>query len=209
MVRILCIGDAHVPVRANDLPMQIYGKINDLTNTELFDYIFFTGDIINFPKLLDFLNQKTKRTLFRVIGNMDYYYGIRDSPEYQKLDIIFEDNIKLTLGLTHGVQVKPRGDHDQLESLAIERKYNILVSGHTHKEEVFLTSKGILLLNPGSVTGAWSFVASGIPSFIELSIDNKIKEIIVKLFQINKKTREMSALESMFIMENNQIYKKY
>ena len=182
MVRILCIGDSHIPFRVKDLPMQIYNKINNLTSTELFDYTFFTGDLINFPDLLDFLNQRTKRSLFKVIGNMDYYYGKRDSPTYQKLDISFEDNDKITLGLTHGAQIRPRGDHDQLEILAQENGYTILVSGHTHKEEIFLTNKGILLINPGSVTGAWSFVASGIPSFIELSIDEKTKKVIINLF---------------------------
>ncbi|MFW9820672.1 MAG: YfcE family phosphodiesterase, partial [Candidatus Thorarchaeota archaeon] len=170
MMRILCIGDAHVPVRAKDLPIQIYEKLDELTEESLFHYTFFTGDLINFPKLIDFLNQKTKRTLFNVIGNMDYYYGNRDSPNYQKLVISFEDNDEVILGLTHGAQINPRGDHDQLEVLAQEKGYTILVSGHTHKEEVFLTRKGILLINPGSVTGAWSFVASGIPSFIDNSI---------------------------------------
>ncbi len=207
-MRILCIGDSHVPIRAKDLPTQIYEKINELTQTELYDYTFFTGDVVNFPKLLDFLNLKTKRTLFRVIGNMDYYYGNRDSPNYQKLEISFEDNDKITLGLTHGAQIRPRGDHGQLENLAIEKEFAILVSGHTHKEEIFLTKKGILLINPGSITGAWSFVASGIPSFIELYIDEKIKAIIINLFQINKQTREIVVSESYFILKNNQIYKK-
>ena len=186
MVRILCIGDSHVPFRAKDLPTQIYEKINELTHIQIFDYTFFTGDIINFPKLLDFLNLKTNKGLVRVIGNMDYYYGNKDSPTYQKLDISFEDNDKIILGLTHGAQIRPRGDHSQLENLAIEKEYNILVSGHTHKEEVFLTKKGILLTNPGSVTGAWSFVASGIPSFIELYINEKTKDININLFRIDR-----------------------
>jgi len=208
MVRILCIGDSHIPVRAKDLPMQIYNKINELTSTELFDYTFFTGDVINFPELLDFLNHRTKRSLFKVIGNMDYYYGNRDSPTYQKLDVSFEDNDKITLGLTHGAQIRPRGDHDQLEILAQENSYTILVSGHTHKEEIFLINKGILLLNPGSVTGAWSFVASSIPSFIELSVDEKTKEVIINLFQIDKSTRKIILSEFNFTLKDNQIYKK-
>lgn len=209
MYKILCIGDSHIPVRAKDLPIQIYDKINELTESELFDYTFFTGDLINFPELLDFLNQKTKRTLFKVIGNMDYYYGNRDSPTYQKLDISFENNEKIVLGLSHGAQIRPRGDHGQLENLAQEKGYNILVTGHTHKAEVFLTRKGILIINPGSVTGAWSFVASGIPSFIELFIDEKVREIIVKLFQIDKKTREKNVSEFYFTLKINQIYKIY
>jgi len=209
MVRILCIGDSHVPIRVKDIPIQIYDKINEITESELFDYTFFTGDIIDFPKLIDFLNIKTKRTLFKVIGNMDYYYGNRDSPIYQKLDISFEDNEKIILGLTHGSQISPRGDHDQLEILAQEKEYNILVSGHTHKEEVFLTREGILLINPGSVTGAWSFVASGIPSFIELYINDKKKEINVNLFQINKQTRIIEVSYYSFILRNKKIYKKF
>ncbi len=208
MVRILCIGDSHVPIRAKDLPEQIYNKINELTGTTLFDYTLFTGDVINFPKFLDFLNQKTKRTLFKVIGNMDYYYGNRDSPIFQKLDIFFEDKEKLIIGLTHGSQIKPRGDHSQLKNLAIKKDYNILVSGHTHKEEVFLTNKGILLINPGSVTGAWSFVASGIPSFIELYVDETTKEIVVNLFQIDKQTRKITVFVSNFFLRNNQIQKE-
>lgn len=208
MYRLLCIGDAHVPIRAKDLPTQIYEILNELTQTLLFDYIFFTGDVVNFPKLIDFLKLKTKKNFFRVIGNMDYYYGDRDSPKYQELGISFEDNDKLILGLTHGAQVRPRGDHSQLENLAIEKEYNILVSGHTHKEEIFLTEKGILLINPGSVTGAWSFAASGIPSFILLCVDEKIKGIIIKLFQIDKKSSEVIVLESRFTLKNNIISKE-
>ncbi|MFX1308693.1 MAG: YfcE family phosphodiesterase [Promethearchaeota archaeon] len=203
----MCIGDSHVPIRAKDLPAQICKQIDESTQTELYDYTFFTGDLINFPKFIDFLKQKTKkRTIFRVIGNMDYYYGNRDSPNYQKLDISLKDNDKITLGLTHGDQIKPRGDHSQLENLAIENEYNILVSGHTHKEEVFLTKKGILLINPGSVTGAWSFVASGVPSFIELYINENNKSIIINLFQFDKQSREIAVSQSNFTLKDNRIY---
>ncbi|MFX1568292.1 MAG: YfcE family phosphodiesterase [Promethearchaeota archaeon] len=209
MYRILCIGDSHIPVRANDLPMQIYDKINEITVSELFDYIFFTGDLINFPEFIDYLNQKTKRALFKVIGNMDYYYGNRDSPTHQKIEISFEDDKSIILGLTHGAQIRPRGDQDQLELLAQEKGYNILVSGHTHKEEIFLTKEGILLINPGSVTGAWSFVASGIPSFIEIYVDKRKKDIIIKLYQLNKKSGKLNVSEFFFTLKNNKIYKKY
>ena len=205
MVRILCIGDSHIPNRAKDLPEKIYNKLDNLTKEALFDFTFFTGDVIKFPKLLDSLNLKTKKKLYIVMGNMDYYYGNRNVPIYQKLDVIFEDKDKMTLGLTHGTQIRPRGDHSQLENLAIEKKYNIIVSGHTHKEEIFLTDKGILLINPGSVTGAWSFVASGIPSFIELNVIESTKEILVDLVQIDKRSREMIALKSKYFFQNNRI----
>ncbi len=208
MVRILCIGDSHVPFRVKDLPSQIYEKLDELTKQENFDYTFFTGDLIKYPELVDFFNQKTIKTVFKVIGNMDYYYGDRESPNYQKIDITFDNNDKLILGLTHGSQISPRGDHDQLESLAQEKGYNILVSGHTHKEEVYLTKTGILLLNPGSATGAWSFVASGIPSFIELTIGKRTREISINLFQFNKKNSKIENWMFNFIFKNKQILKK-
>jgi putative phosphoesterase len=204
MVRYLIIGDSHIPRRAKDVPEEIYNKITELTTTEQFEYTFFTGDLIKAPKFLDFLNLKTIKEVFVVIGNMDYFDGNRNAPLYQKLDIQLEGGV-LTIGLTHGAQISPRGDHAQLELLAAERGYHILISGHTHHEEVLLTGNGTLLLNPGSVTGAWSFVASGIPCFITLNIEEKSKEIKINLFQFNKKSKEINEVRSFFIFQNDRI----
>ena len=205
MNRILAIGDSHIPRRAKNIPNKIYNILNQLIEKERFDYTFFTGDIIKADDFINFLNLNTKKDLFIVVGNMDYYGGNRDAPMYQKLDFLFSDNNKITIGLTHGHQISPRGDHMQLELLAIEKNYNILVSGHTHKEEVFLTSKGILLLNPGSVTGAWSFKASNNPSFITLNLNEKTREIDVNLFQLDIKSSKLNNLHSHFIFEDNRI----
>ena len=171
-----------------------------------FDYIFFTGDLIKAPEFIDFLNQRTNKDIFIVIGNMDFYGGNRDAPVYQELKIPFYDE-NITIGLTHGAQIQPRGDHLQLETLAIEKNFNILIIGHTHKEELFLTKNGILLLNPGSVTGAWSFVASGIPSFITLNIQSKTREIDVNLFQLEK--NNINVLSSYYLFKNNRIDYKF
>lgn len=205
MVRILCIGDSHIPNRAKELPSQIYNEIDTLTKNTLFDFTLFTGDVVKVPELLEFLNLNTKSNFYIVMGNMDYHYGNRNAPMYQKLDIVFEDKDKITVGLTHGAQISPRGDHSQLEDLAIEKGYNLIVSGHTHKEEIFLTKSGILLINPGSVTGAWSFLASRIPSFVVLTINESTKEINVDLIQIEKRSREISSLNSKYFFLNNRI----
>jgi len=181
--------------------------LNELSETELFDFTLFSGDVIKFPKLLSYLGLKTKEEVLVVMGNMDYYSGNRDAPIYQQVVINFEDNDRIVVGLTHGTQISPRGDHMQLEILAIKRNYNILISGHTHKEEISLTEKGILLINPGSVTGAWSFVASRLPSFIELNINEKTKEIHGNLFQFDKRSREIVVLKSNYIFKNNHIIK--
>ncbi len=209
MTRILCIGDSHIPNRAKELPEKVYNKLNDLTKKDLFDYTLFTGDIIKFPKLLEYLGLRTKKEMLIVLGNMDYYYGNRDTPIYQQMVIDFDDHSSMVIGLTHGAQISPRGDHTELKNLAIKKKYNILISGHTHKEEIFLTDNHILLINPGSVTGAWSFVASGRPSFIELTVHKSNKEIKLNHIQINKQTREITEFRSNFLFRNNQIVEKF
>ena len=211
MVRFLAIGDPHIPRRAKSIPDKIVDKLEELTNTELFDYTFFTGDIIKAPEFIKSLEKitKTSKNLFIVIGNMDYYDGNRNSPVFQELKLLFPDGDNITVGLTHGAQIQPRGDHLQLETLAIKKSYNILITGHTHKEEIFFTDKGILLLNPGSVTGAWSFVASGIPSFIVLKIKEDTKEINLSLFQLDKKTQKISELKSYFIFKDNRFLARF
>ncbi len=208
MIKILAIGDSHLPRRAKSVPDQIIKKLEQLIEIEKFDYAFFTGDVVNAPKFMNFLNLITKRNLFVVIGNMDYYGGNRDAPVYQSLNISIGNNDNLIVGLTHGHQVSPRGDRSQLELIAIEKSFNILISGHTHKEEIFL-QKDILLLNPGSVTGAWSFVASGNPSFITLSVIEKTGEINVVLYQYDIRAAKLKDLKSYFVFENNKIRHKY
>ena len=208
MTKILAIGDSHIPQRAKIIPEQITTKLEQIVKAEKFDYSFFTGDVIEAPDFMNFLSLITKRNVFRVIGNMDYYGRNRDAPIYQQTKISLETKKNLIIGLTHGHQISPRGDHSQLETLAIKNNYNILISGHTHKEEVKLTKKGILLLNPGSVTGAWSFVASRNPSFIDLNISDNTGVIIVTLHQYDIRATKFRDLSSTFIFENNKIQLK-
>ena len=209
MVRCLLIGDPHIPRRAQRIPYKIIDKLNDLTDQKLFAYTFFTGDLITASDFIDFLKLKTQNKVFIVIGNMDYFSGDNTAPIYEELQISFSDNEKMTIGLTHGAQINPRGDHSNLEKLAIHKEYNILISGHTHKEEVFLTKQGILLLNPGSVTGAWSFVANDIPSFISLHINEESKEISVKIFQFERNSDKITEISSYFIFSNKRIQLRY
>jgi putative phosphoesterase len=209
MLRFLLIGDSHVPKRASSISEKIQEKLKILASESLFISTFFTGDEIFYPEFMKFLNSITREKVLRVIGNMDYYYGNKDAPTYQKLKINFQDNESMVIGLTHGAQIQPRGDRNQLESLALEKKYDILISGHTHKEEIHLTNKGILLLNPGSVTGAWSFVASGIASFMVLYIDTDTKDIDVNLFQLDKLADEVNENKAYFIFKDKKIKCKY
>ncbi len=191
-MRILVIGDSHIPERAIEIPALIYGILNKLTETAKFDYIFFTGDLIEAPKIVQFLQEKTFHDIFFVLGNMDFYCGIKNLPEFQELVLSMKERDTIKIGLTHGAQIHPRGDHAQIELLAKEKGYNIIITGHTHKEEVYLFSSGILSLNPGSVTGAWSFLASRNSSFILMEIELKKSNIHISHFILNKKEQKIS-----------------
>jgi putative phosphoesterase len=208
MVKILAFGDSHIPRRAKYIPEKVFEKIDEITRESLIDYTLFTGDLIKAPDLVDYLKLKTKRDFFIVQGNMDHYGGNKDAPYYQKLVLSSSNGEKLTVGLTHGAQIEPRGDHSQLEYLALENHYNILISGHTHKEEVYLTEKGILLLNPGSSTGAWSFVASQMPSFLIISLDEGFQKIEINLYQLINRSGVMNKSSFFYFFHNNKIKRK-
>jgi vacuolar protein sorting-associated protein 29 len=58
-----------------------------------------------------------------------------------------------------------------------------LITGHTHKNEVYEIEKKKYLINPGSVTGAYSaFTSDVIPSFILMAIKgNKLISFVYAL----------------------------
>jgi putative phosphoesterase len=193
--KTLIIGDAHIPRRAKEIPQPILDTIRGLTEEKPFDYTFFTGDLVKYQEFIDFLSSQTKDEVFEVMGNMDYHAGNRDAPIYQelKIDMGQDNRTELVLGLTHGNQIEDRGNHSQLERLAKKQGYDVLMSGHTHQEEVTLLPSGILLLNPGSVTGAWSFIASKVPAFITMTIDSQDGRLEVTLYQLDKDARQIKS----------------
>jgi len=207
MIKILVIGDSHIPRRAKNIPIQICEVLEKNVLNRKFDYTFFTGDVIKAPRFMSYLKKITNVEVLAVVGNMDYYGGNRNAPIYQHIEVSIETKEILTVGLTHGHQIHPRGDHAQLGNLAIDNNYNILISGHTHKEEIVLTNDGVLLLNPGSVTGAWSFVASRNPSIIVLILDEKTGEIDVFLHQYEIRSSKLREKKSSFIFKNKTVQK--
>ncbi len=191
MVKILVLGDTHIPRRSSALPEQFIHKIYELSAISKFDFVLFTGDIIEAPNLIKFLKSRATKGFYRVLGNMDFYSGNIDAPIYKKLQFNTSDDKNLVIGLTHGAQVEPRGDQFELEAFAHEKECNILISGHTHKEDVFLSENCVLLMNPGSATGAWSFLATETPSFIVINLTKNNQDINLSLFQLRKNEREM------------------
>jgi len=136
-VRVLILGDTHVPSRAEELPPWIEKVVE-----EGWDLILHAGDVEE-NWVLEYLSHFGE--LYAVKGNMDYL----PLPEFK----IIETDLGRTL-LLHGHQVRPRGNREQLMALGRAAGADVVVSGHTHRP--FIEERdGVILLNPGTATGAW------------------------------------------------------
>lgn len=161
---LLALGDTHIPDRAEVLNKHILEFIRE----EVPNAILFAGDATDFSTLF-FL--RTLGEVHAVKGNMDE----TDSPPMVSLEF---DGKKVLL--MHGHQFG-RGNYDALTEYAKSRSHDILVCGHTHKQEHF-RKNGVLVVNPGSATGAPTGPVKGLPSFTTIVIkgDVKVTEYVVK-----------------------------
>jgi len=164
-VKIVCIGDFHIPERANDIPVWI----RKIIIKERPGLILCTGD----------LTSKMPMQFLSMIAPVKCVKGNMDNAELPKRESI-EANGK-RIGLVHGTEVHPRGDIEQLFRIAKEMGVDVLVHGHTHKLDV-REYNGVLFVNPGSATGSWGGSSEGGPeTFVILEIDEKGKIKVRKL----------------------------
>ena len=59
MMKILAMGDSHIPRRAKSIPTQIYDALEKNVLNGKFDYTFFTGDVVKAPKFMSYLKKIT------------------------------------------------------------------------------------------------------------------------------------------------------
>ena len=136
-MNILIAGDFHIPERAKEIPK----KLKELAKeVELF---LCTGDFTG-KEVFEELKNLTK-IFVAVKGNCDFL----DLPSYAEFHLSGKK-----VGLIHG-DIFGRGNKEKMFEFAREKRLDILISGHTHKHEVW-EKEGILFLNPGSATSALS-----------------------------------------------------
>lgn len=186
-MRVLLIGDFHVPDRCSEVSIGVDDSIVHESMRRKIDFLACTGDLTK-ADLIEPVLSSWCSDYAVVQGNMDY--DLRNAKGFPR-KYLFDtgkylpdspDIIKI--GLTHGHQVESRGDLTALSEVAREYGVDILISGHTHAALTSLFtrkdgSKSILLLNPGSATGAWSFVASFIPSYMVLDINQNKQKLSI------------------------------
>jgi putative phosphoesterase len=178
LMRILIIGDFHIPDRNTEIPLKVINSVNNELNKHAFDFLVCTGDLTKINLIEPTLNLWSKEKII-IQGNMDYFHSDKDVYFHEttfntKKFVDSEETVEI--GIIHGHQVQPRGNPTLLSRKANIMGVNILISGHTHAlfVELFMDAKSgkkTLLLNPGSATGSWSFVASGKPSYLILEIE--------------------------------------
>ncbi|HME56590.1 MAG TPA: YfcE family phosphodiesterase [Candidatus Lokiarchaeia archaeon] len=192
-MRVLLIGDFHVPDRASEISIGVDDSIVHESMRRKIDFLACTGDLTKADLVEPILSSWCSEYAV-VQGNMDY--DLRNAKGFPR-KYLFDtgkylpdspDIIKL--GVTHGHMIEAqgaaRGDLTALSDLANEYCVDILISGHTHADSTNLITrkddgKTILLLNPGSATGVWSFVASMIPSYMMLDINQKQQKLGVTI----------------------------
>ena len=166
---VLVVGDTHIPERA----WEIDEAILDFLRPRRYDVVVHTGDLVG-EEVLDVVRGLGAR-YYVVQGNMDYL----DLPEEEVFDVF-----GIKMGVIHGDQARPRGDIEKLTLIASRLGVSVLMSGHTHSPFIVFHPRGVLHVNPGSLTGVWGGGGGSMtPSFAEIEVYES-GVVVVKLYEL-------------------------
>ncbi len=176
---ITVISDSHIPGRAEKIPEKFWEKIEDSEIT------VHAGDYAS-EEVYNAVREYSNK-VFTVKGNCDFFEadGLEESQIF--------DYKGLRFGVYHGTGIAPRGHVPTLEKIALkDLEVNVLIHGHTHKEDVH-NSGEVLLLNPGSCTGVGG--GSARPSNPTMMI-LEIKDDTLKAEILEMKESKLIQIES-------------
>jgi putative phosphoesterase len=135
-VRLLLLADTHIPLRARDLPAQVWDEVAQA------DVVLHAGDWVT-PDLLDELTTRAAR----LVG----CWGNNDGPVLRDC---LPEHAEVTLAGLRFTVVHETGPAAGRE-VRMSRRYpdtDVLVFGHSHIPWDTTTPTGLRLLNPGSPT---------------------------------------------------------
>lgn len=148
------VGDFHIPGRKREIPRELLAILKE----KQVERILCTGDLTTLSSI-KILKEISPVECVR--GEMDFL----SLPTNKILDI---GNFKF--GLIHGNPTKEYKTIDDYIRMFKEMNVNVLIYGHTHKQQDEIISD-IVVLNPGSATGAWGIEPEeSYPSFQILDI---------------------------------------
>jgi len=185
---VLVLGDLHIPHRKEDLPEQF----KDLLVPGKMQHVLCTGNLCS--KSLDEYLRTLANSVHIVRGDTDTGSWASELPE-QKVVKIGE----FTIGLIHGHQIVPWGDPEAVAAAQRQLDCDILVIGHTHKNEVYQYQQKYII-NPGSATGAYSpFTSNVIPSFVLMAV--KGNKVVTYVYEL--KDGEVNVSKSEFTKQKS------
>lgn len=169
---ILILGDFHVPHRTEDIPQ----AFKTLLSSSRCTHVICVGNLCT--KTTEEYVRALAPTVHIVKGDLDANTELPDS-KVIKVNGLF-------IGIIHGHQLVPWGDPAALSNHARSMGVDILIHGHSHVASTVAyqpnqnnnntantanSQGGILLVNPGSITGAYSpFTTGVVPSFSVMCI---------------------------------------
>jgi len=165
-VKLLLIADTHVPLRARDLPAQVWDEVTKA------DVVLHAGDWVAL-ELLDELESRSARLVA--------CWGNNDGPA---LRARLPERADVTLSGVRFTVVHDTGAATGRET-RMSRLYphsDVLVFGHSHIPWDTTTTTGLRLLNPGSPTDRRR---QPFCSYITASVDNGALTGVV-LHRLNK-----------------------
>ena len=136
IVRLLVIADTHVPVRARDLPAQVWSAVDAA------DVVVHAGDWVD-VRMLDALAERATR-LIGVYGNNDGPQLRARLPEVARVVL---DGVRVAV--VHETGAAPGRDR---RCAARFPDCDVLFFGHSHIPWDSTAPGGLRLLNPGSPT---------------------------------------------------------
>lgn len=158
---VLVLGDMHIPHRIDALPAQF----EKLLVPRKMQHVLCTGNLCS-NTMEDYLRTLASNVHI-VRGDLDTASGLSDLPETKVVKIG-----QFNIGLCHGHQVIPWGDPESLANMQRQMDVDILITGHTHKNVVYEYEK-TYIINPGSITGAYSALTPDVvPSFVLMAVKN-------------------------------------
>mmetsp|Transcript_48000 Transcript_48000/g.71134 ORF Transcript_48000/g.71134 Transcript_48000/m.71134 type:complete len:220 (-) Transcript_48000:139-798(-) len=177
---VLVLGDMYIPQRACSIPE----KFKRMLVPNKMQHVLCTGNLGSRDQYEELRNLAPN--VHVVSGDYEYnspgltlpshsHQPNTPNPTTQSAQYFPETKViqvgEFRIGMIHGHQVVPWGDHESLAMIRRKLDCDVLIYGGTHKNEV-VEHDGYYHINPGSITGAFSPASTTkvIPSFVLLAV---------------------------------------
>ena len=164
---VLVVGDFHIPHRMHCIPE----KFQKMLVPNKMQHVLCTGNLVTkeqYDELRRFYFLIALAHLQFTTFSFPLCFSSSLAPNVHIVRGEFDDDTtfpdskvvqigQFKIGLMHGHQIVPWGDAHSLAMVQRQLDVDILITGHTHRNEVN-EYEGKWFINPGSITGAYRLV---------------------------------------------------